>query len=243
MAEQNLPKPQSRTISPAEALAMMLKRARAGDLARAAELGEQTTRLHPDNAAAAGLMALVAQKAGNVADAEQYWQRSLDAEQSWIGGQLSSFAGGSISDLCKNLWALRRLLVGALPWTAEPGMIHKHIWEIDRMLDRNGPFCSQAGQDRFIAEHLFAKRSGGVFVDIGAHDGVTGSNTLYFEKYLNWAGLCIEAAPAHFDTLAGHRSVACVNLAVADFEGEDRFFEVTEGLHQMSGLVADMRPA
>ncbi|MHB8835453.1 MAG: FkbM family methyltransferase [Candidatus Methylomirabilia bacterium] len=37
---------------------------------------------------------------------------------------------------------------------------------------------------------------GGFFVEAGANDGVNQSNTLYFEKYLGWRGLLIEAIPA-----------------------------------------------
>lgn len=36
---------------------------------------------------------------------------------------------------------------------------------------------------------------GGFFVEAGANDGVNQSNTLYFEKYLGWRGLLIEAIP------------------------------------------------
>jgi len=37
---------------------------------------------------------------------------------------------------------------------------------------------------------------GGFFVEAGANDGINQSNTLYFEKYLGWHGLLIEAIPA-----------------------------------------------
>lgn len=36
----------------------------------------------------------------------------------------------------------------------------------------------------------------GYFVEVGANDGVNQSNTLYFEKYMGWNGLLIEAIPA-----------------------------------------------
>jgi FkbM family methyltransferase len=35
----------------------------------------------------------------------------------------------------------------------------------------------------------------GFFVEAGANDGVTYSNTLYFEKYKNWTGILIEPIP------------------------------------------------
>jgi len=39
------------------------------------------------------------------------------------------------------------------------------------------------------------KKRNGLFVEVGANDGVSQSNTLYFEKYYGWSGLLIEAVP------------------------------------------------
>ena len=41
-------------------------------------------------------------------------------------------------------------------------------------------FFSSAGQDRFLLEHFFKARRGGVFVEIGTPE--SDSNTLLFEK-------------------------------------------------------------
>lgn len=41
----------------------------------------------------------------------------------------------------------------------------------------------------------FLRRKNGFFIEVGANDGVTQSNTLFYEKYLNWNGLLIEAIP------------------------------------------------
>jgi hypothetical protein len=49
-----------------------------------------------------------------------------------------------------------------------------------------GAYYSQVGQDRFIHENYFKELKGGVFVDIGAHNGISYSNTYFFEKELNW---------------------------------------------------------
>lgn len=35
----------------------------------------------------------------------------------------------------------------------------------------------------------------GFFIEAGANDGISQSNTLYFEKYLGWKGLLVEAIP------------------------------------------------
>ncbi len=59
----------------------------------------------------------------------------------------------------------------------------------------------------------------GYFVELGANDGVTQSNSLYFEKYRNWRGLLIEPAPQNFLKCRKNRSVvnsiycaACVSF-------------------------------
>ncbi|WBB46826.1 FkbM family methyltransferase [Verrucosispora sp. WMMA2044] len=61
------------------------------------------------------------------------------------------------------------------------------------------PYHSQWGEDRWIAENLHLPTHG-VFVDIGAGDGVRGSNTLYVEN-LGWRGLCVDADPRNHQRL------------------------------------------
>jgi FkbM family methyltransferase len=48
--------------------------------------------------------------------------------------------------------------------------------------------------DLKLAKYLTKKR--GVFIEAGANDGQTQSNTLYFERYLGWKGLLVEPVPA-----------------------------------------------
>ena len=43
----------------------------------------------------------------------------------------------------------------------------------------------QFDQDKILNEGLFRNKKNGVFVDIGAYDGICGSNTYFFEKHLN----------------------------------------------------------
>ena len=51
-----------------------------------------------------------------------------------------------------------------------------------------GPYYSQGGQDRFIHELVLPELHFGHFVEIGANDGVTLSNCLYFEKRVRLEG-------------------------------------------------------
>lgn len=47
----------------------------------------------------------------------------------------------------------------------------------------------------------------GSFVELGALDGVTGSNTIIFERCLGWRGLLIEANPSNFNKLAVSKGI------------------------------------
>ena len=75
-------------------------------------------------------------------------------------------------------------------------------------------YKSQIGQDKYFIENINMNRRGLYFVDIGAHNGVTFSNTYCLEKYLDWNGLCVEANDLTYDTLLLNRNCKCVNECV-----------------------------
>jgi FkbM family methyltransferase len=103
-------------------------------------------------------------------------------------------------------------------------------------------FYSQVGQDRFLLENFFRGKRGGVFVDIGAYDGETFSNTLFYERSMGWTGLCVEPIPSAFAQLTATRRSICENICIGDFEGEAEFVEADDcgGPNQkmFSGLAA-----
>ncbi len=45
-------------------------------------------------------------------------------------------------------------------------------------------YKSQFGQDGFFNENYFHDKKDGVFLDLGVHDGVSFSNTWFYEKVL-----------------------------------------------------------
>jgi hypothetical protein len=53
---------------------------------------------------------------------------------------------------------------------------------------------SQINQDLEVSKLLQGMRNG-FFMEAGGFDGETHSNSLYFEKYLDWNGILIEANP------------------------------------------------
>ena len=52
-----------------------------------------------------------------------------------------------------------------------------------------------------MRDHLLWGGADGFFVEFGARDGITHSNTAYFERTLGWKGLCIEPLAVEFKAL------------------------------------------
>ena len=103
-------------------------------------------------------------------------------------------------------------------------------------------YRSQYGQDRFIDAQVFRGMRDGTFVEIGADDGVSGSNTLFFEAERGWNGVCIEPRREAFEKLRSNRSCACENACISDSSGDREFLEVAGDARQLSGLVESYDP-
>jgi len=58
--------------------------------------------------------------------------------------------------------------------------------------------------DKKIESHLPHKN--GFYVELGANDGISQSNTLYFERYKNWRGVLVEPSPHNFLKCLSNRS-------------------------------------
>lgn len=97
-------------------------------------------------------------------------------------------------------------------------------------------YYSQFEQDKYIYEKFFINKNKGYFVDIGAHDGITFSNSKFFEE-LGWDGVCIEPNPKIFEILSNNRKCKCVKKAVANTIGISQFFQIIDGPDMLSGLV------
>jgi FkbM family methyltransferase len=97
---------------------------------------------------------------------------------------------------------------------------------------------SQFEQDKFIYNKYFVNKSKGYFVDIGAHDGITFSNSKFFEE-LGWDGVCIEPNPKVFDMLLSNRKCKCIKKAITNNKGISQFFQITDGPDMLSGLVGE----
>lgn len=118
----------------------------------------------------------------------------------------------------------------------ERAPILRQLHEIMTMLNGQAGYLSQAGQDR-VVDHLLHRKQNGTFVDVGAYDGITGSNTAFFEQRRNWRGLMVEPVPKFADMAQRTRQSPCLQCAIADFEGDAELMCIEEGFTQMSGLI------
>ena len=83
---------------------------------------------------------------------------------------------------------------------------------------------SYQGQDLFVLEVLGGIR-GGYFLDSGASNGISGSNSRLLELSFGWTGICIEPNDATFRDLVRNRSCICLNCCLYDREGPIDFIE------------------
>lgn len=95
---------------------------------------------------------------------------------------------------------------------------------------------SQYGQDTAVDLILSRKRDG-VFVDIGAHNGIALSNTYFFETERNWTGVCFEPNPKVFHDLVKNRKCNCENKGVSTSNGILKFWKITGYCEMLSGFV------
>ena len=116
------------------------------------------------------------------------------------------------------------------------GIIRKRIWDCLRKLGQNSDYFSEAGQDMIVKENFFKNQKSGFFLEIGAFDGIEGSNCYHFEKFMNWQGIAVEASPLQFEKLKKNRNCKLINLALGSENKLVEFYEVVEGFTQMSGI-------
>lgn len=103
-----------------------------------------------------------------------------------------------------------------------------------------GAYYSKHGQDRLLHLNYFKNQRSGVFVDVGAYNGVIDSHSYFFEKELGWTGLCIEPLPKVFDELKLNRTCTCVQGCVTNRTGDSQFLKISspdKNTEMLSGLI------
>jgi len=122
------------------------------------------------------------------------------------------------------------------------GKVNQLIWDCERALGAHREFFSQSGQDAWLESRVFKGKRGGRFIEIGGHDGITGSNCLFFELFRGWGGLLVEPSPTLKAKAAQVRRCPCLGVAVAGGDGKAEFLDVREGLTQMGGILRTYDP-
>lgn len=107
---------------------------------------------------------------------------------------------------------------------------------LDFMCENQTISSSQIGQDIipfFLAGEVFS----GYFVEVGAADGITLSNSLSLEKNFGWQGILIEPSRSYLSDLKANRTALIINQAVSGSPGEVEFEEREDGLYSsLSGF-------
>lgn len=97
-------------------------------------------------------------------------------------------------------------------------------------------YYSQYGQDKYLDTVIFKGLRGGFFLEIGANDGITYSNTYFFETYRAWNGICVEPHPSAFSKLKANRKCRSINSGVSNKEGDLEFVKIEGYAEMLSGL-------
>jgi len=103
-------------------------------------------------------------------------------------------------------------------------------------------YTSQCKQDYFLNEVIFKGKKDGIFVDVGANDGVTYSNSYFFEKELGWTGICIEPLPGAFAKLKKNRNCNSINGCCSNNNSVEIFLNVDGYGEMLSGLKSKYDP-
>ena len=94
---------------------------------------------------------------------------------------------------------------------------------------------SQLNQDVNALE-FFNYKKDGFFVEIGANDGITLSNTYLLEKEFGWKGICVEAIPELYNKLVINRqNSTCISRAVYKTSDEEIEFDIAND-NLLSGI-------
>ena len=100
-------------------------------------------------------------------------------------------------------------------------------------------FYSQFGQDEYLNK-LFSDNYNGICIEIGAYDGINGSNTLYFEKK-GWECLCIEPNNDMYLKCKNIRKNA-LNYCVSNENNNDSIFTIYTLIGNNESAISSLKP-
>lgn len=93
---------------------------------------------------------------------------------------------------------------------------------------------SQFHQDYYLyTRHFINLKRQGTYIDIASNDPISISNTYFFDRCLQWKGVCVEGNHVYFEPTYRYRSCQLVPTCVGSRDGQF----VTFGLHGGAGGV------
>jgi FkbM family methyltransferase len=100
----------------------------------------------------------------------------------------------------------------------------------------NGNTYSQMAQDVLVLV-LTNFLKNGYFVEFGATDGISLSNTVLLEREYGWSGICAEPIPFQFEKLKQNRKCSVDHRVVYNTTGEQIKFKINQESLDESGIV------
>ena len=108
---------------------------------------------------------------------------------------------------------------------------------IENYVGEKNKYYSQYNQDRNLENAIFKGYKKGVFVDVGAYDGVDINNTLYFETTNNWRGINIEPIEEVYKRLESNRKKSInIKTVISDKEELIEYIILNNKLEMLSGI-------
>jgi FkbM family methyltransferase len=96
---------------------------------------------------------------------------------------------------------------------------------------------SQFGQDIHLIANIFPNKKDGYFVEVGAYDGLSMSNSHMLENKFGWKGVCVECNPYWFSRLIINRPNT-INIPYAVYNVNDRIIDfINDDTGGCSGFV------
>jgi hypothetical protein len=89
---------------------------------------------------------------------------------------------------------------------------------------------------------ILDEQKNGFFVDVGAYDGSTVTNTHFFEDSNSWSGICIEPNPNAYKSLINNRNCKCYNVGISNVESNMKFRKVNGYAEMLSGFLEYLSP-
>lgn len=121
--------------------------------------------------------------------------------------------------------------------TAVSKIIHRIMTRNIYKLKKGEGIYSQYGQDKFVSHTLLNGMQHGTFIEIGANDGITYSNTCYMERKLNWNGIAIEPLPKSYEQLKKNRTCTTIQGCVSNQKGQVEFLAIEGYAEMLSGII------